>query len=193
VPSLLCAYAGDEPSPCVSSGSKLKTSKTTPGPGVDGAGERPDLAGHELLDGGDEAGLRRDLKEYAGLTDPLVLAHLDHRALGRQQRVLERADQRVGPGEVGPRVGWAAAELLLVQLDHRVRHRLQHVAGGGFLGSARWEPPSVSLWSEAASKAEEDGEPRSGSGPVSIAPPGAGIHPGRFGPRDSCMGPGRDG
>jgi hypothetical protein len=35
----------------------------------------------------------------------MVLAHLDHPALGRQQRVLERADQCVGPGEVGPRVG----------------------------------------------------------------------------------------
>src|SRR3712207_7199048 len=44
---------------------------------------------------------------------------------GGKQHVLEHAHERVGPGEMGARVSRAAAELLLVQLDQRVRNRLK--------------------------------------------------------------------
>jgi hypothetical protein len=130
----------------VSWGSKLKISNTTPWGGVDGAGERPHLARHELLDGGDEAVLRDDLKEHARLPDALVLAHLHHRALGRQQRVLERADQRVGTGEAGPRVG--RAELFLAELDQRAPGRWP--ARSGLARSSRLCRPLRSATPRAA-------------------------------------------
>ena len=80
------------------------------------------------FDGGDEELRGRRLQERALLADALVLAHRDHRPLGRQQRVVEHADERVAPGELGPGMGRAAAELLLVEPDHRARHGGEHGA-----------------------------------------------------------------
>src|SRR5690242_6870867 len=85
-------------------------------PWVRGAGERAYLAADDFLDGFDEQSCGGRLQEGPRLAYALVLAHVDHGSLGGQQSVLERADQRVMSGEIGPRMGRAAAELLLVEL-----------------------------------------------------------------------------
>src|SRR4051794_2867832 len=123
--------------------------------GVRGAGERADGAPGDGLDGGDELLGGRDLEEHPRLADALLLAHLDHRALGGKQRVVHDAEQRVGAGEVALRLRRAAAELLLVQGHHRVGDVLQEPLArrrarldiGAGVGHAA---PLLSLWEQAA-------------------------------------------
>jgi hypothetical protein len=45
--------------------------------------------------------------------DAKTVLVVQHRPLGREQRILERAEERVAPGEVGSGLRQAAAELLL--------------------------------------------------------------------------------
>src|SRR4051794_38030410 len=51
---------------------------------VDRTGERADLATRDRLDRGDELAGCRDLKEHPRFAHSLLLAHVDHRLLGRQ-------------------------------------------------------------------------------------------------------------
>src|SRR3954452_2815524 len=123
--------------------------------GVRGAGERADRAPGDGLDGGDELLGGRDLEEHPGLAGALLVAHLDHRALGGKQRVVHDAQQRVRAGEVALRLRRAAAELLLVQGHHGVGHVLQEPLArrrarldiGAGVGHDR---PLLSLWEQAA-------------------------------------------
>jgi hypothetical protein len=68
--------------------------------GIARAGERAHGASGNRLDRLDELRGGRDLEEQARLADALLLAHVDHLALGREQRVVHDAQQRVGAGEV---------------------------------------------------------------------------------------------
>src|SRR5688572_7326626 len=56
--------------------------------GVGRARERVNGASGERLDRRDELLGGRDLQEHPALADALLFAHFNHRALGRQQRVL---------------------------------------------------------------------------------------------------------
>src|SRR3954453_1893827 len=66
--------------------------------GIARAGERAHGASGDCLDRRDELGGGRDLEEHAGLADALLLAHVDHLALGRKGRVALDAPQRRGAG-----------------------------------------------------------------------------------------------
>src|SRR4051794_15609454 len=147
---------------------------------VGAAGEGSDLAVEDLFDRGDELLRCRNLVGDPGLADALVLAHVDKLALGGQEHVLQDADERVGPGEVGSCVGWAAAELLLVQPYHRVRGRRQRRGEGlsGFrhVASCKFRPAptraSISApprpWSARASRRRKKAQEQ----PMADAVPG---------------------
>lgn len=62
------------------------------------------------------------LEVQSRLAHALLLAELNERELGRQQRVLEDANENVRAGEMRARSRRAATELVLVQRDHRVRY-----------------------------------------------------------------------
>jgi len=101
---------------------------------VDRACEGAHFATEDVLNRPDEEVFGRCLQVRARFADAIGPAALDHRSLGGQQRVLERADERVTPREIAPSVGWAAAELLFVELDDAVRDRRECRAGLGRVG-----------------------------------------------------------
>src|SRR5947209_5465715 len=63
-------------------------------------------------------------------------SELGHLSLGGKQGIGHAAEEHVRAGEVGPRLGRAAAEMLLVELDHGIRDRQQRrllLYGCGFV------------------------------------------------------------
>src|SRR3954447_5904315 len=86
--------------------------------GVDAAVEGADLAVEDPLDGPDELLLGRVLEVEPRIAKALVLLHLRQPPLGRGEAVFQRADDDVQAGELGLRLGRAAAELLLVEPNH---------------------------------------------------------------------------
>src|SRR3954447_22972934 len=80
------------------------------GVGVEAADEGPHLApGQPFGDLAELVGGRR-LEVHPGVAQALVLAQFGEAALGWGEGVLQRADDDVGPGELGPGLGWPASE-----------------------------------------------------------------------------------
>src|SRR4051812_17562038 len=87
---------------------------------VDTAQERADLAAGDALDRFAELPQGRVLEEHPRLAQPLVLAHADHAALHRRQRVLQEHHQHILGAPHGAGLGRATPELILVEPDHHV-------------------------------------------------------------------------
>ena len=68
------------------------------------------------------------LEQHADVAQALLLAHVEHAALDRRERVGEQADDRVRPGEIGMGGLGTAAELLLVEPYERTRDQRERAA-----------------------------------------------------------------